>query len=196
MFVFFSTPKTVVLYLSVVRQCCFSWESVWTSVTTYFYAALEVQVLPWLSNLHIWKTVQWKKCMLVASGVTASQKEKESTPRDNMSSYFWIQHSRGMWQVKRGGGKALASECMRKLIASWEEANAVYLGFLHNYNRQASRLLNFAALQIAWNDLVPLEGREVRGFVVGGGGGQSCVLPARSGLWAMWRFVKRNTDGF
>lgn len=84
--------------------------------------------------------------------LTSSQKEKESSPRDNMSSYFWVRHSRGMWHVEWGGGKAQASQCMRKLITSREEADAVYLGFLQNYNRQASRSLNYVALQMAWND--------------------------------------------
>lgn len=90
------------------------------------------------------------------------KKEKESTPRDNMSSYFWARHSRGLWHVEQGGGKAQASQCMRKLITRREEANAVYLGFLHSYNRQALWLPNYAALQMAWNDpgyFVPPGGR-------------------------------------
>lgn len=78
---------------------------------------------------------------------------------------------------------------MRQPITRREEADAVYLGALHGYNRQASRLLNYAAVQIAPNDpgfFAPPEGSsEVRGFVVGGG--QSCVLPVRSGLGAVGR---------
>lgn len=109
-----------------------------------------------------WKLLQWKKCILLDSVVTSSEKKEKTTPRNKVSSYFWAQHSRGLWHVEQSGGKAQASQCMRKLITRREEADAVYLGFLHGYNCQALRLLNYAALQIAWNDpgyFVPLEGR-------------------------------------
>lgn len=157
-------------------------------------------VLPWLSIEFTLFGSRCNESNAMLSSVWCyilTERKGEHTQRQHVKLFLGPRHSRGMWHVERGGGKALASECMRKLITSWEEADAVYLGFLHDYNRQASRSLNYAALQIAPNDLVPLEGgKEARGFVVGAVGGQSCVLPVRSGPWAMWRFVKRNADGF
>lgn len=147
-------------YLSVVRQSCFSWKPHWTLVTTY-YAALEAQVvLPSLSEFtHLWATIMIE---MHTSSLWCHKKRRRAHPETTCQAISGARHSRGMWHVERGRGKAQASQCMRKLIRRREEADAVYLGFLQNYNRQASRLLNYVALQMAGDEpgyFVPPGGR-------------------------------------
>lgn len=144
-------------------------------------------------SLHIWKPLQWKKCMLVASGVASSQKEKGSTPRDTTSSYFWAQRdvtrrarrgqSAGRRAYEKADNKQRGSRCCLSGLSAWLQSPGLAVVELRGLTNSSKRPC------ASWRE-------EVRGFAVGGVGGQSCVLPVSSGLWAMWRFVRRNADGF
>lgn len=112
-------------------------------------------------SLHIWEPLQ---CILVAPSVTSLQKEKQSTPRDDMSSYFWVRHSRGMWHVEWGRGKAPARESMRNLITSSEEASAVYLSFLHDYIPAGLTVVELCGLSNGFIRPCSSEGEEGRRF--------------------------------
>lgn len=80
-----------------------------------------------------------------------------------MSSYFWAPAlQRDVTRRAKAGVTTRPAERMRKLITSREEADAVYLGFPHTYNRQGLVVVELCGLY-KWLEtnpgyFVPLEG--------------------------------------